>query len=156
MNPIKTIHTEFMKLALAEAKKASVKNEVPVGAVVVVDGKVVARAHNMVEGRRDPTAHAELLALKKATKKLKNKYLPGAEVYSTIEPCTMCAGAMVLARISGLHFGAREPKTGAAGSVMNIASSRKLNHRIKVTGGIMEEECAGVMKEFFRKKRKKL
>jgi len=148
-------HILYMREALKEAAKASEEDEVPVGAVVVYDGKVIARGHNQIERLKDPTAHAEMLALTSATNFLKTKWLNGASLYVTIEPCSMCAGALVLSRISNLYFGAKDPKTGACGSVINIANNKKLNHRIKVKSGILEAECSSLLKDFFKKKRKK-
>ena len=142
-----------MKEALKEAKQALQEDEVPVGAVVVYRGKIIARAHNQVELLKDPTAHAEMLALTSAANSLRTKWLNGASLYVTIEPCSMCAGALVLARIKDLYFGAKDPKTGACGSVLNIINHKKLNHRIKVNSGILEEECSSLLKEFFKNKR---
>lgn len=147
-------HAAFMQEALKEAEKASNEDEVPVGAVVVHEGKIIARGHNQIERLKDPTAHAEMLALTSAANYLGSKWLSGASVYVTIEPCSMCAGALVLARVKNLYFGAKDPKTGACGSVINIASHKKLNHRIKVKGGILERGCGAIVTEFFRKKRK--
>jgi len=142
-----------MSEALKEAKKAIEADEVPVGAVVVFQGKIISRAHNQVEMLKDPTAHAEMIALTSAAGYLASKWLPGASLYVTIEPCSMCAGALVLSRVKNIYYGAADSKAGACGSVMDIANHRKLNHRIKVTGGILEEECAALLKEFFKKKR---
>jgi tRNA(adenine34) deaminase len=122
--------------------------------VVVHKGRVISRGHNQIERLKDPTAHAEMLALTSATNFLGTKWLNGASVYVTIEPCSMCAGALVLSRIKKVYYGAADPKTGACGSIVNIANNKKLNHRIKVTGGILSEECAGILKEFFKKKRR--
>src|SRR3989338_11055013 len=144
----------YMREALKEAGRAAQEDEVPVGCVVVYKGKIIARAHNQVERLSDPTAHAEMLVLTSAANYLKTKWLSEAVIYVTIEPCPMCAGARVLARIGSLRFGAKDPKTGACGSLMNIASHKHLNHRIKVKGGILEEECGALISEFFRKKRK--
>ena len=144
-----------MQEALKEARKAFEEDEVPVGAVVVYDGKVIARGHNQIERLKDPTAHAEMLALTSAANFLETKWLNDCSLYVTIEPCSMCAGALVLARIKDLYFGARDPKTGACGSIINIANHKRLNHRIKVKKGILEKESASLLKEFFKKKRKK-
>ena len=144
-----------MQEALKEARKAFDEDEVPVGAVIVNDGKIIARGHNQVERLKDPTAHAEMLAITCAANTLSTKWLNEASLYVTIEPCSMCAGALVLARIKNVYFGALDPKTGACGSVTNIANHKKLNHRIKVKGGILQEECGSLLKEFFRKKRSK-
>jgi len=143
----------YMSEAIKEAKKAQEEDEVPVGCVVVYKGKIIARAHNQVERLKDPTAHAEMLALTSAANYLQNKWLSQVSIYVTIEPCSMCAGAMVLARLKNLYFGAQDPKTGACGSVVNIVNNKKLNHRIKVKGGILEKDCASLLKEFFQKKR---
>ena len=143
-----------MSEALKEAKQAAREDEVPVGCVIVHKGKIIARAYNQVERLKDPTAHAEMLALTSATNYLNTKWLNGASLYVTIEPCSMCAGALILSRIKNLYFGAKDPKAGACGSVINIIGHKKLNHRIKVTKGILEEECAALLKEFFRKKRR--
>ena len=144
----------YMSEALKEAKQAFAEDEVPVGAVVVHQGRVIARGHNQIERLKDPTAHAEMLALTSATNFLGSKWLSGSSIYVTIEPCSMCAGALVLSRIKNLYFGARDPKTGACGSLINIVNHKKLNHRIKVKKGILEKECGALLKEFFRKKRK--
>jgi len=146
-------HELFMAEALKEAQKAFEKDEVPVGCVIVHQGHIIARGHNQVEMLKDPTAHAEMLALTSATNHLGSKWLNGATVYVTIEPCSMCAGALVLARIKEIVYGADDPKTGACGSVFDIAHNTKLNHRIKVTKGVLREECAEMLSEFFRKKR---
>jgi len=144
-----------MREALKEAQKALAEDEVPVGAVIVNGGKVIARGHNQVECLKDPTAHAEMLALTSATNFLNTKWLNAAILYVTIEPCSMCAGALVLARIKNICFGAKDLKTGACGSVVNIVNNKRLNHRIKVKSGILEEESAFLLKEFFKKKRGK-
>lgn len=143
----------FMREALKEAKKAFEQDEVPVGAVIAHKGVVIARGYNQVERLKDPTAHAEMIALTSAANFLGTKWLSGALIYVTIEPCSMCAGALVLARIKKLYFGASDPKTGACGSVINIVSHNKLNHRLEVEKGILKEECALLLKEFFKKKR---
>lgn len=145
----------YMSEALKEARRAFDEDEVPVGAVVVYKGKVIARGYNQVERLKDPTAHAEMLALTAATNYLGSKWLSEASIYVTIEPCSMCAGALVLSRIKNLYFGAKDPKTGACGSVVNIVSNKKLNHRIKIKSGILEKECSLLLKEFFKKKRNK-
>lgn len=142
-----------MTEALKEAQKAFSEDEVPVGAVIVYKGKIISRGYNQIERLKDPTAHAEMLALTSATNYLSSKWLNGASIYVTIEPCSMCAGALVLARIKSLCFGAGDPKAGACGSVLNIVNHKKLNHRLKVKGGILEKECGSLLKEFFKKKR---
>jgi tRNA(adenine34) deaminase len=143
-----------MSEALKEAQRAFAEDEVPVGAVVVYKNKIIARGHNQVERLKDPTAHAEMLALTSAANYLESKWLNGAAVYVTIEPCSMCAGALVLSRVKDLYFGAKDPKTGACGSIANIVSHKKLNHRLKVKKGVLEKECATLLQEFFKKKRK--
>ena len=143
-----------MSEALKEAKRALQSDEVPVGAVVVYREKIISRAHNQVEMLKDPTAHAEMIALTSAADHLGSKWLLGASLYVTIEPCSMCAGALVLSRVKNIYFGAADIKTGACGSVMDIANNKKLNHRVKVTGGILEEECGSLLKEFFKNKRR--
>jgi tRNA(adenine34) deaminase len=147
-------HLKFMRQALKEAERALKEDEVPVGAVVVHKNKIIARGHNQVERLKDPTAHAEMLALTSATNYLGSKWLSGVDIYVTIEPCSMCMGALVLARMRNLYFGAKDPKTGACGSIINIANHKKLNHRIKFKSGILKEECGSLLKEFFRNKRK--
>ncbi len=144
-----------MKHAITEACKTEASDDVPVGAVIVYKGRVIARGHNQVELLCDPTAHAEMIALTSAAEYLKGKWLSGCTLYVTIEPCSMCAGALVLARVPRVVFGAWDPKAGAGGSVVNILHHRRLNHRIKVTGGILEKECAAFLKDFFRRKRAK-
>ena len=144
-----------MQEALKEAKQAFAEEEVPVGAVIVHQGKIIARGHNQIERLKDPTAHAEIIAITSAANYLGTKWLNEASLYVTIEPCSMCAGALVLARIKNLYFGASDPKTGACGSVINIVNHKKLNHRLKVASGILQEECSDILKDFFKKKRKK-
>lgn len=145
----------FMLEAMREAAKASAMDEVPVGAVIVRDGEIIARAHNLVETAGRSSAHAEMLAIEAAEQALDAKWLPGTTIYVTLEPCSMCAGAMVLARIPRLVIGASDPKTGACGSVLNVASNDSLNHRIEITRGILGSECSEQLKEFFRAKRHK-
>ena len=144
-----------MSEALKEAQKAFAEDEVPVGAVIVHKDKIIARGHNQVERLKDPTAHAEMIAITSAASYLGTKWLNESSLYVTIEPCSMCAGALVLARIKSLYFGAPDPKAGACGSVVNITNHKKLNHRIKVAGGILQGECGSILKGFFKKKRKK-
>ena len=143
-----------MQEALKEARKAFQEEEVPVGAVIVHQGRIIARGHNQVERLKDPTAHAEIIAITSAANYLGTKWLLQASLYVTIEPCSMCAGALVLARIKNLYFGASDPKTGASGSVINIVNHKKLNHRIKVVKGIFQAECSSLLRDFFKKKRK--
>ena len=142
----------FMRQALNEAQKSIVKGEVPVGAVVVADKKILSRAHNESIGRHDPTAHAEILAIRKACQKRKNYRLPDCDLYVTLEPCPMCLGAALQARIKRLVFGAYDPKTGAVSSVMNFPFDR-LNHRLEIKSRILADECGQVLKNFFKDKR---
>ncbi len=143
----------FMQEALKEAKKAYKKNEVPVGAVVVYNDKIIARAHNFNITTNDPTAHAEILALRKASKVLKNYRLPDCEMYTTLEPCPMCAGAMVYARIKRLVYATEDPKSGCCKSVLNIVNNKKLNHRIEVVSGVCKKESEKLLKKFFKRLR---
>ena len=148
-----TVEERFMVEALKEAQKALEKDEVPVGAVIVHEGKVIARAHNQNILLRDPTAHAEMVAITVATSALQSERLLKTDLYVTIEPCAMCAGALVLARVQRIVFGAKDLKAGACGSLLNIAHHRSLNHRIAITGGVLEAECRSLLQEFFKKKR---
>jgi tRNA(Arg) A34 adenosine deaminase TadA len=142
-----------MARALAEAHRAAALGEVPVGAVVVVGGAVIARAHNRTLADKDPTAHAEILALRRAARRLGLPRLTDAEVYVTLEPCAMCVGAMIQARIASLTFGCRDPKAGAVVSLYALGSDRRLNHRFPFREGDLGEECASVLREFFRGRR---
>ena len=143
----------FMEYALEQARRAVRLGEVPVGAVVVREGRVLARAHNLREILGDPTAHAEVLAIRRAAVALGGWRLPGCVLYVTVEPCAMCAGAAVLARLDRLVYGARDPKAGACGSVLDVLSCEAFNHRVEVTGGVLEEQCAGLISQFFRARR---
>ena len=143
----------YMLEALKEASKAFEADEVPVGAVIVYKGRIIARAHNQIKLLKDPTAHAEMIAITQAAAHLKNERLLDTTLYVTIEPCAMCAGALVLARVKKVCFGAPDPRTGAFGSVLDI-NKKKLNHNILVSKGILEEDCALLIREFFKKKRK--
>ncbi|NLE91763.1 MAG: nucleoside deaminase [Elusimicrobia bacterium] len=145
----------FMREAVKEARKAFDDDEVPVGCVIVHKKKIIARAHNQIERLKDPTAHAEMLALTAAANALEMKWLNQSSVYVTIEPCAMCSGALVLARVEKLFYGADDPKTGACGSVFNITDNRRLNHRIKVRKGLLAEECGALVSGFFARKRAK-
>jgi tRNA(adenine34) deaminase len=146
----------LMKEALKEADKGFAEGEVPVGALIVdAGGEVIARAHNQPLSRNDPTAHAEILALRKASSLCRNYRLEGATLAVTIEPCPMCMGAAIHARIAKLVFGASDPRWGAAGSLYNLAADDRLNHRIEVVHGIMEEECLNLMQVFFQSRREK-
>lgn len=145
----------FMAEALKEAEKAAEMGEVPVGAVIVREGEVIAKGHNMTESTKDPTAHAEMLAIRRASQKLGGWRLIGCHMYVTAEPCSMCAGAIVWSRIEKLFIGTMDPKAGACGSVFNIPQEKKLNHFVEIETGVMEEECAQIMRDFFRKLRSK-
>ncbi len=146
---------QFMREALRQARRAYREEEVPVGAVVVKDGQVIARAHNRPIHLQDPTAHAEVLALRRAARKLGNYRLVGCTLYVTIEPCAMCVGAIVQARLRRLVMGAPDPKAGACGSALSVLNDAKLNHRVEVQHGILAEECAQLVREFFRRRRNK-
>jgi len=144
---------EYMQIALDEARKASDADEVPVGAVVVSEGIVLASAYNSPIANNDPSAHAEMLALRKAADELGNYRLNGASLYVTLEPCIMCAGAIIQARLSRLIFGARDPKSGAVVSLYNILKDERLNHQVEITEGILSEQCGEILSRFFRQKR---
>jgi tRNA(adenine34) deaminase len=145
----------WMNYALKEALFAYEKGEVPVGCVIIHKNKLIAKAHNQVEILKDPTAHSEILAITSAVNFLEKKILEDCSMYVTLEPCAMCAGAIVLAKIPYLYFGSYDEKAGACGSVMNITGSDKFNHRVKVYGGIMDAECSELLKDFFKTKRNK-
>lgn len=149
MNGVAEDDDYWMGLALEEASLASLADEVPVGAVLVGGGCLLARSHNRVEETDDPTAHAEMLAIRSGVQVAGCRWLSGAILYVTLEPCAMCAGAIVLARIPRLVFGASDPKTGAAGSVMDIVRDKRLNHRLDLRGGVRGEEAAELMRVFF-------
>jgi tRNA(adenine34) deaminase len=140
---------------LKEAQKAFEEDEVPVGAVVVFKNQIIGRGYNQTERLQDPTAHAEILAITAAANALNSWRLKDAFIYSTIEPCIMCAGALVLARVKKIIFGARDEKFGGCGSVYNVAREKRLNHQIEITEGVMEKEARSLLKSFFEKKRKK-
>lgn len=144
-----------MKEALKEAQKAAEMGEIPVGAVIVKDGEIISRGHNLTETTNDPTAHAEIIAIREASKVLGGWRLIGCDMYVTMEPCSMCAGALVWSRIEHLYIGADDPKTGACGSVFNIVQDDRLNHQIAVDRGIMAEESSQLVREFFRNLRNK-
>lgn len=148
------IDERFMAEALKEAIAAGKEDEVPVGCVVVSEGRVIGRGHNRTESLQDPTAHAEILAITAASGHISSWRLTGCTLYCTIEPCFMCAGALVLARVERLVYGAPDPKFGACGSLYNLPLDNRLNHNIEVTGGVMEAECAEIMQSFFRRKRR--
>jgi tRNA(adenine34) deaminase len=146
-------HEHWMKLALREAERAFESGEVPVGAVVVKDGHMIGRGYNQIEMLRDPTAHAEMIALTSAVATTGSKWLQGAALYVTLEPCAMCAGAIVLSRLQTLVIGADDPKTGACGSLYDIVRDERLNHRVEVIRGILDQPSSELLKEFFRRLR---
>ena len=143
----------YMQEAIKQAKKAFEEDEVPVGCVIIHKGKVIARSYNQIERLKDPTAHAEMIAITQATNFLKNKWLNDCSAYVTIEPCSMCAGAFVLARIKTVYFGAEDPKTGACGSIIDITNLNRTNHKFEIKKGTLKEECSSLLSEFFNKKR---
>lgn len=143
-------HEPFMRIAMKEARKGASVGEVPIGAVVVLDGSVIGRGHNLRETLQDPAAHAEMLALREAATKQGRWILEECIVYSTLEPCPMCAAAMVQSRVRHIVFGARDLRWGACGTLYDIARDPRLNHQCKVTGGILAEECAKMLREFFQ------
>jgi tRNA(adenine34) deaminase len=145
--------TKFMRAALADAALARDSDEVPVGAVVVVDGEVVATGHNATIAARDPSGHAEVIALREAARKLDNHRLANATLFVTLEPCVMCVGALAQARIARVVFGAYDKKAGALGSVEDLSASRALNHRFEVNGGLLADECGKLLSDFFAHKR---
>jgi tRNA(adenine34) deaminase len=147
---------KFMAAALRQAEKALARGDIPVGCVIVQDGKIIARGHNLRELKNDPTAHAEIVALRKAGRKLGSWRLNQAEVFVTCEPCAMCAGALVLARVRRVVYGCRDPKAGAVDTFFGIGRSPKLNHRFEVKSGVMEEQCQEQLSRFFKKLRAKL
>lgn len=147
------MHNDFMLLALEQARHAWDLGEVPVGAVVVKDGVVIARGYNQPIGKHDPTAHAEIVALRAAAEVLGNYRLPGCELYVTLEPCVMCSGAMMHARLAKVVYGATDPKTGACGSVVDLFAQERLNHHTEVSGGVMADECGAMLKSFFAARR---
>jgi tRNA(adenine34) deaminase len=143
----------FMRLALREAGRALEHDDVPIGAVIVGDGEVIGQGHNERELRADPTAHAEMIALREAARTLGSWRVLDAVMYVTLEPCAMCAGAIVLARVPRVVYGAADAKAGAAGSVLNVLATPQLNHRPQVAGGLLAEDCAGLLRAFFAERR---
>ncbi|MBN8583518.1 MAG: tRNA adenosine(34) deaminase TadA [Ignavibacteria bacterium] len=146
-------HEIWMQYAYREAEKAYEKGEIPIGAVIVFDNMIIGKGHNQVETLKDPTAHAEIIAITSAAEYLTSKVLLGCTMYVTLEPCSMCAGAIVLAKLEGLYFGAYDNKSGACGSVLNITNNKALNHQLSVTGGIMDAKCGELIRSFFDVKR---
>ncbi len=144
---------QFMQQALNQARLGAAADEVPVGAVLVRDGHIISTGFNQPITNSDPSAHAEMMALRAAAQSESNYRLPGTTLYVTLEPCTMCAGAMLHARVERVVFGATDPKTGAAGSVLNVFSEKQINHQTQVEGGIMSDECGQVLRDFFKERR---
>lgn len=148
-------HNVFMKEALVEAKKAYAKNEVPIGAVIVLDGEIIARAHNLREALQKTASHAEMLAINEANSQTGFWRLDGAILYTTVEPCMMCAGTIVQSRIKSVVYGAKDDKAGCAGTIFNLLEDERFNHQCEVIGGIMEVECGALLSTFFRELRQK-
>ena len=146
---------EFMKEAIKQAKKAYDKEEIPVGAIIVKDGKIIARGYNKKEEKKDTTQHAEIIAIQKASKKIGAWRLQDCEMYVTLEPCVMCTGALIQARLKKVYIGAMDPKTGACGSVLNLLEDYKFNHKVEVETNIMQKECEKILKDFFKYLRSK-
>jgi tRNA(adenine34) deaminase len=153
LTPEEKEKVRFMRLALKQALQAAQKEEVPVGAVLVKDGRVLAMDRNRIRALRDPTAHAEMLVIRRAAGRLKNERVGGTILFTTIEPCSMCAGAIVLARIDRVVYGAADPKAGAGGSLLNILHHPQLNHRVQVEGGVLESPARRLLQRFFKKRR---
>ncbi len=145
---------KYMKEALKEAQKAYKKLEIPVGAVIVKDGKIIAKAHNIKEQKKDTTKHAEIIAIQKASKKLDTWRLNDCEMYVTLEPCSMCAGAIIQARLKKIYIGTMDEKTGACGSVLNLLKDYKFNHEVELETGLLEENCKKILQDFFKELRK--
>ena len=146
---------KFMKEAIKQAKKAEAILEIPVGAIIVKDNKIIARAYNQKETKFDSTKHAEIIAIQKASKKLKSWRLSDCEMYVTLEPCSMCAGALIQSRIKKVYIGAMDEKTGSCGSVFNLLKDYKFNHNVDIEYGVCKEECEKILKDFFKKLREK-
>ena len=146
---------KFMKEAIKQAKKAYDKEEIPVGAVIVKDGKIIARGYNKKEEKKDTTQHAEIIAIQKASRKIGAWRLQDCEMYVTLEPCAMCTGALIQARLKRVYIGTMDPKTGACGSVLNLLEDYKFNHKIEVETNIMQKECEKILKDFFKYLRSK-
>lgn len=149
-------HSRWMKIALKEAEKAFDIGEVPVGCIIVFEKKIIAKAYNRIESLKDSTAHAEMMALTSAFSSLESKVLNGCSMYVTLEPCSMCAGAIVLSKVENLYFGAYDNKAGGCGSVLNITNNSSLNHSVNVYGGILDLECSHILKSFFNSKRNQI
>ena len=145
----------FMKEAIKEAKKAELIDEVPIGCVIVKDDKVIARGHNVRETKKTPLGHAEIIAIDKASKKLGAWRLQDCDIYITLEPCIMCAGAIIQSRIRHVYYGAKDPKGGAIESSINVLDAKNINHHPEITSGILEEECSNIISQYFKRKREK-
>ncbi|MFB3169714.1 tRNA adenosine(34) deaminase TadA [Neobacillus sp. 179-C4.2 HS] len=145
----------YMKEAIKEAKKAEALNEVPIGAIVVIDGKIISRAHNLRESKQSAVAHAEILAIEQACKLIGSWRLENASLYVTLEPCAMCSGAIILSRVKRVVYGATDPKGGCAGTFMNLLQDERFNHQSDVRSGVLEEECGQLLSDFFRQLREK-
>jgi tRNA(adenine34) deaminase len=150
-----SLDKKFMRLALEQARLAAAHEEVPVGAVIVRDSEVIGTGYNLTRRLQDATAHAEMVAMREAAQSLGHWYFERCTLYVTIEPCIMCAGALVLSKVERLVYGASEPKFGGCGSILDIVREKRLNHRVQVTGGVLEKECTGLMKSFFNNLRSK-
>ncbi len=149
-----TQHENWMQLALKEAERAYALNEVPVGALIIHQNKIIAKGFNQIEKLQDPTAHAEMIAITAAASHLQSRRLEGCTLYVTLEPCPMCAGAIVLARIPTLVFGTFDPKAGACGTLFNLTADKRLNHHPHVVSGVLDVQCEALLKSFFKEKRK--
>jgi tRNA(adenine34) deaminase len=151
---MKSHHEKWMRYALREAEKAYSENEIPVGCIIIFHNTIIAKSYNRVETLKDPTAHSEIQAITSAAEYLNSKQLLGCSMYVTLEPCVMCAGAIVLSKIENLYFGSFDPKSGACGSTLDITHNKIMNHKCKVYGGILDSECGEILKSFFKSRRK--
>ena len=151
----KTLDEKYMEIALKEAQKAVILDEVPVGAIIVKDDKIIARGHNLREKSNDPTSHAEINAIRKACKKLNSWRLEGATIYVTVEPCSMCAGTILQSRISRLVYGTTDPKGGAIESSLELFNAKNINHHPEIVGGVLKEKCSTIISNYFKSKRVK-
>ena len=150
-----TLDEKYMRIALKEAQKAAILDEVPVGAIVVLDNKIIARGHNLRERSNDPTSHAEINAIRKASKKLNSWRLENATIYVTVEPCSMCAGALLQCRIGRIVYGTTDPKGGAIESSLELFKAKNINHHPEILGGVLKEECSSIISNYFKNKRVK-